>query len=494
MITARLEADARLARGGHPDAVATLLALLAGASRAAELRPLAERPALLLTLDSIGRRSRREGGSLDRIGAVAALSLDRDGRQRETAVRRIVDLALPELMPFLVLRTADWAAPVRQRARAGLVRLLTETPGRYTSAIAPTALLLARRSRGEFARAQLFATLLTEPRTASEPVRTDGRRAEARVDETGALITELLASPFAGVRVLALRAGIETGRLRARDLIAPAMTDPAPAVRTRAAEAVAREAVWTGRPELLERLLAAKQGSVRVLALTGLLRLGQTERVAERLADPAALVRALAREAARRLGSDPALRYRTLIADDAPSAGAIDSLAELGIPADRPLLAGLLTHPSGPVRARAVRALRLRGSVAPAELVPLLRDPDAGVIREASRALRTDRDRLPEGLALELLADPGRVEVRRAGYRLLPQQDQALRLRAALTLSTDPDSRLAARGAADAAAVAQARARDDALTPHERAELRALLGEEVLATRTRAGLERSLEY
>ncbi|KQV09841.1 MULTISPECIES: hypothetical protein [unclassified Kitasatospora] len=489
MITARLEADARLARAGHPDAVAALLDRLAGVSRAAELGPLAERPALLLTLDTVGRLNRRDGGSPDRIGGVAVLSLDRDGRQREAAVRRIVDWGLPELMPFLVLRTADWAAPVRERARAGLVRLLTEDPRKYAAAVAPTALLLARRSRGEFARAQLFAALLSEPRSAFEPVRSDGRRAEPRVDATGALLAELLASPFGGVRVLALRAGIETGRLRARDLVVLAGTDPAPAVRTRAAEAVAREAVWTGQVELLERLATAKQAGVRVLALTGMLRIGQTQRVAERLADPSALIRALAREAARRLGTDPAAHYRALVSGDAPSAGAIDGLAETNSPADLPLLTGLLAHPSGPVRARAVRGLRLRGFTSSAELVPLLRDEHAGVIREATRTLRPGRDSLPAGLALELLADSGRAEVRRAGYRLLPGDGLALRLRSALVLSADPDRQLAARGAADAAGIAHWRGRDRQLTERERAELRALLAGAVLTRRVRESLE-----
>jgi hypothetical protein len=71
------------------------------------------------------------------------------------------------------------------------------------------------------------------------------------------------------------------------------------------------------------------------------------------------------------------------------------------------------------IRARAVRALdRLRAL--PAErVVALLRDPAPGVVREATTALRRRTDAVPTDLAWQLQADPDRVELRRAGYRLL---------------------------------------------------------------------------
>jgi hypothetical protein len=49
----------------------------------------------------------------------------------------------------------------------------------------------------------------------------------------------------------------------------------------------------------------------------------------------------------------------------------------------------------------------------------------------------------------EPLADPHRIELRRAGYRLLRTRGTREQLRAALLLATDPDPRLARRGVED---------------------------------------------
>ena len=51
-----------------------------------------------------------------------------------------------ELLPFLVLRTADWAEPLRNRARAALAVLLHEHPKSLGPAAAPLTLLIVVRS------------------------------------------------------------------------------------------------------------------------------------------------------------------------------------------------------------------------------------------------------------------------------------------------------------------------------------------------------------
>jgi hypothetical protein len=51
--------------------------------------------------------------------AVALASTHRDGHVRQRAVERMLTVPNPQWMPFLVLRSADWVKPVRDRARAG---------------------------------------------------------------------------------------------------------------------------------------------------------------------------------------------------------------------------------------------------------------------------------------------------------------------------------------------------------------------------------------
>ncbi|MEU4383358.1 hypothetical protein [Micromonospora echinofusca] len=83
-----------------------------------------------------------------------------------------------------------------------------------------------------------------------------------------------------------------------------------------------------------------------------------------------------------------------------------------------------------------------------------MRDPSPTVVREATAALRPLAGAVPPGLPWELLAD-GRVELRRAGYRLLRGRGVDVELRAALLLALDPDPRLAGRGKADVTRLAR---------------------------------------
>ncbi|MET7970366.1 HEAT repeat domain-containing protein [Micromonospora sp. NPDC005305] len=242
------------------------------------------------------------------------------------------------------------------------------------------------------------------------------------------------------------------------DLLA-AVADRDVRVRARAAEAAAREAVWTGRRPVLQRLAGNRHPEVRALGLTGLLRLGRHAEVAAFLDDRHQLVRAIAREAARREGVDASAAYRAAVSGGAPRVGAVAGLAEVGADSDAPLLHPLLAHPDPRLRAAAVRALARLGAVPVALVVPLLRDPAAGVVREAATALRPIGGALPPELPWELLVDE-RLELRRAGYRLLGTRPPALRLRAGLLLVKDPDPRLAERARADVTGLARASVRN----------------------------------
>ncbi|MFI6331922.1 HEAT repeat domain-containing protein [Micromonospora chersina] len=448
------EAVAAAVGGDHDDLrrlLAALSAVDAGGDMDAArstLRLLARTPRLLTRLDEHVRwnpwRAPYRSPEVDRLAAaltsptvgpvaVAVAASHPDGRVRERAVRVLLSRPVPELTPFLVLRTADWARPVRDVARAGLALLLADEPATHLPAAVPATALVSVRNRGGFVLQQVTAALQSAP-----------ERLRAEVSRN---------APTAQRRVL-FDLDLAHGRLRVDDLLA-AVADRDVRIRARAAEAAAREAVWTGRLPVLRRLAGNRHAEVRALGLIGLLRLGRHAEVSAVLDDRHQLVRAIAREAARREGVDVPAAYRAAVSDGAPSVGAVAGLVEVGTDGDAPLLHPLLTHPDPRLRAAAVRALARMGAVPVPPVVALLRDPAAGVVREAATALRPISGALPPGLAWELLADE-RVELRRAGYRLLGTSPPALRLRAGLLLVKDPDPRLAERARADVTGLSRA--------------------------------------
>ncbi|TQM80820.1 hypothetical protein FHX81_3168 [Saccharothrix saharensis] len=388
----------------------------------AALTALARRPGAVIRLDVAARRTHRPEGSGRWTAPSSPLGLalactHRDGRIRERAVREVVARPLPELVPFLVVRTGDWVREVRDRARAGLAVLLHDDPARFLPAAAGVGLRIERWLRGTFVRNQLLATA-TDPRAPLE---------------------SLLASPDREVRLFAFTAG--TWRLDRK--VSVALTAPDVRLRSAAAEAVARDCAWTGRVEVLRRLAASPHAEVRVQALTGLVRLGRDAEVLPYLDDTSSLVRALARAAASRQGVDVPAYYRSRV-----SPGAIDGFAE--VRGDGRHLVELLSHPSATIRARAVRALRLLEQAPADRVLSMLRDPSSPVVREATAAVRS----VPPTLPWELLADE-RPAVRLAGYRLARQLGPVAELRAALTAVGDGHVRLARRGRADAARMAR---------------------------------------
>ncbi|MFE6055576.1 HEAT repeat domain-containing protein [Kitasatospora sp. NPDC056446] len=444
----RAVAGARSREGGaFEELIAALLAVGAAGRREDSLealRVLTGRPALLLRLDAYIRReswySTRPAvppGEADPVALVLAAS-HADGRVRERVVRRLLNEPCPETMPFLVLRTSDWVRQVRASACAGLAVLLHENPLSATPATVRTALLVNRRRRGAFAQGQLLAQLTAESGTAL----------------SGGLLTA--SDPV--VRRFALDATAH--RLGLRDLVALAEGDPGRQVRARAAEAAARQAVWTDQVDLLRRLARSRHAEVRITALTGLMRTGSTQDALPYLDDPSALIRALAREAARRNGTDPLAHYRSTARAAEPRVGAIAGLAETGNRADGPLLTALLDHPAPQVRVHALRALRSLDTVPVPRVTVMLRDGSDAVVKEAAATLAPGAAQVPADLLWDLLADPRRPAVRRAGYRLLARRDRLTALRAALLVSGDAHPRLAAQGRTDATARIRALAPD----------------------------------
>ncbi|MFJ6675994.1 hypothetical protein ACIQMJ_33255 [Actinosynnema sp. NPDC091369] len=419
----------------EPGPVLALLTSLAAApgheaAGRAALAALARRPGAVIRLDAAARREDwyRSASPASWTPPSSPLGLalactHGNGRIRERAVREILANPLPELVPFLVVRTGDWVREVRDRARAGLAVLLHEDPARFLPPAAAVGLRIERWLRGTFVRNQLLATA-TDPRAPLE---------------------SLLASPDRQVRVFAFNAG--TWRLDRK--VSVALTASDVRLRSTAAEAAARDCVWTGRVEVLRRLASSPHAEVRVQALTGLVRLGRDAEVVPYLDDRSSLVRALARAAASREGVDVPAYYRSRV-----TPGALDGFAEAGAGAgaggDGGHLIALLSHPSATIRARALRALRVLERVPEDRVLSMLRDPASPVVREATAAVRS----VPEALPWELLADE-RPAVRLAGYRLARRLGPVAELRAALTVVGDGHVRLARRGRADATRIAR---------------------------------------
>lgn len=360
--------------------------------------------------------------------ATALASLHPDGRVREAAVARMLTEPCPGSAPFLVLRTCDWVRPVRDRARAGIALLLYDAPARYLPAVAPTASLVAGWSRAGFVAGQVNATLHVAPTS---------------------VLLELSRCPDRWTRRAAVSAGVIRRTLTLNELVQRAQHDTDLVIRLHAAEAAAREALWTSRHEVLRSLVDARAAPLRALGLTALVRAGQAPVVADHLADDNAIIRALARDAARRIGRDPATWYRSALdTDTPPPAGALAGLSESGTAADADLLHRWLDHPSATARAAAVRGLRQLDAVTWERLFPLLEDPVWSVARQVALTLGPLSDSLPPERLWQLLASPAR-STRRAAHLLLRTRGRWTRLRAGLMLAIDHDPALARWGRLD---------------------------------------------
>lgn len=416
------------------------------------LAAVAREPAVLVRLDALARRREcygylpvRHGAWVDRARTrfeaaegcldpvvLAVVSMSADGWVRERAVAAMGTRPVPELVPFLVLRTVDWAGPVRERACAALALALHRDPG-YVHFAGPMAARLAGRSRAGFALSQVHAVL---PRLTDEQ------------------FARLLTGPQPMLRrLMAVQAG---GRLRLPDLVKFALAESDPRTRDLLAEAAAREAVWSGRHEFLQRLAAARSADVRAIALAGLLRAGLADQAAEHLADVNAMVRATARFAARKAGIDVLERYLALLRGERVEPGGVLGLVEAtvnsnaGGGAARELIEPHLTDAVPQVRAAAVAALRLLGAPVPGLIAPLLADPAPVVVRAAVAAVESAGARLEPSWLLELLADPARAAgARRALYRLCRRQHAAVKLAGALVAVAVEDPKLAERAARD---------------------------------------------
>lgn len=353
--------------------------------------------------------------------AQLALALcHRDGRIRERALGKVA--GRPELLPLVVIRCADWAGPVRDRARTRWTEAATvET----AVGLAPLALRIGVRHRGDFAVGLIEKVLRSADREALLPLLTHAGRT---------------------VRRFAHRLAVEEGFLSPAELARAAARDEDTVVQGLCAEAaLAALAEGDADDDVLEPLLAARNPRARSAGVTALRRAGRGERAVGFLGDRAAVVRACARYVVRQSGGEPVEWYRRRCAeagDAALSAGVVSGLAECGDRSDAEVLWALTAYPDPVVRARAVGGLRALDVLDVRRLRALLDDPAPGVVREATLALVPSARMLDDGWLLERLAVELPRETRVSAFRLLNAYGGLVRLRAAVALVGDPDDRL----------------------------------------------------
>ncbi|GAA3397586.1 hypothetical protein [Streptomyces roseoviridis] len=355
------------------------------------------------------------GGPRPTTGQLALALCDADGRVREAALAHAA--GRPAVLPLVAVRTADWAEPVRRRARQVLAAALPGADEPTLAVTVPVMIRVGRRLRGTESTALLREFLDTAPGTA---------------------VRALMLHRDRPTRRLALDLAVERGLLPAGELARLAAYDEDTAVRGRAATA----ALAAGVPdETLPLLLGARSGDVRSAGVTALRRAGRAVEAEPFLYDRSGLVRACARWVLRQDGRDPLPLYRTACADPktVPDRAPL-GLAECGErAADLPLLWELTAHERAQVRALAVAGLRVFEVADHARLLPLLDDPAPGVVREAARALLPWADRLPEQELLRRTG-PGRpLHVRVRALRLLRESGSGAYEATARRLCEDPD-------------------------------------------------------
>lgn len=160
-----------------------------------------------------GTWQRTEQGRTPTDTQLALALCQRDGRIRERALGEVA--GRPELLPLVVIRCADWAEPVRDRARTRWAEAVTvET----AAALAPLALRIGIRYRGDFAVGLIDKVLRSADREALLPLLTHADRT---------------------VRRFAHRLAVEEGFLSP-----PSWPAARPGTRTRSSRASARRPPW----------------------------------------------------------------------------------------------------------------------------------------------------------------------------------------------------------------------------------------------------------
>ncbi|MFF2192954.1 hypothetical protein [Streptomyces sp. NPDC058157] len=423
-------------------------------------RLLGNGPEAWIAFDREVRRLQRfQGVSVDRLEARLCHP---DGRIRASA------LAAWRNPPaqLVLIRCADWAPPVRERARRVLGRVLAHHPVRTRdrarralnlpvaddpalalAALTPLTLRLGGREHGGWAVEQLEAALGGRYSSLAAWWRpglpsTTWSWNSLTPGQRGATLERLGRSTDLPTRRFAARVALAAGRYGARELARRAAAEPDPVAARMWTDAALAAMAGDGPDDgTVDALLGSRFPAVRAAGVTALRRAGRAAEADRYLADRAGSVRACARWLVRQDGGDPHARYRALLADPGRVSGyAVAGYCEVAEPIDRALLHGLLAHPAGPVRAAALAGLRRAGAVLEdGQLLPLLEDPSAPVAREAALHLMPVARRLDTAALAARTGPEWRPHTRRAAFRLLEGRGGSAELRASVALLDDSD-------------------------------------------------------
>ncbi|MGI5415832.1 HEAT repeat domain-containing protein [Actinomadura luteofluorescens] len=365
----------------------------------------------------------------ERLSRLAA-ACSPDGRRRESAVADPATGADEVLLPAVVLRAADWVPQVRETARRSLSAALQSADTAALVAAAGVAMAIASWERGGHALEAVARALCAAP---------DEVLAAARGQQD------------AGVRRLAYRSWLASGRSRHEEVMRAALSEHDAACQRQCVEWLVSDALRYRRVDALERLLGEGGARAGIAALTALVELGRPEAGVAHLAGRSAMMRATAQWAARRAGHDPAAIYRDALASDrAPGRvrALVAGLGECGTRQDVDVPLPFLEDPSPRVRAEAVRAVRRLGGPA-AAIAGMLADPAPVVVRAVKRALRGEPDAVSASRLWSLLAADSPPHVRLGAYEQLRGMDTWTRVHTDLHLLAARDAELGARARDD---------------------------------------------
>jgi len=359
--------------------------------------------------------------------AAGLLSMHPDGYVREAAVRILAETPEPAALPFLLVRAADWVAPVRDQARAAVRARLTD-PAASPADLLRTLPVLERMS-ADAARSNTFA---------SETL--DRLRAGlATPDLVAGLHHETHQVRRCSARALVARDDVTI------EILATALAQHDTVTATTLASAALRnddagdpddpgEAGVLGFGEVVAALWGSRIGSLRAEALhraqAGHAPLARSMSE-EGLVDRSPGVRFLAQRWLVGQGVDVRGRYEAALPRHVI---ALHGLAEVAGPGEQEEVAALVATYLGDERPRArafaVQAIGvLRGAAAQPVMLAAFDDPSPAVVRAAGQVLAG------QGLGadtLDVLWDrvvaTGREDVRRAAFRAFVGQGRWPRL------------------------------------------------------------------